>query len=228
MLEIFKASTENVRELKKNRKKINQLINRSIKNKSKDMIPVLTKTYALTYSAFAETCFLKTIHTPYGFSEDLIKQISSKRNLEKKWNKCIELAFEQIKNMTNLGEIQNKKKRLKNLINEYVIKPSQLRNKIAHGQWKSALNTENTKINLITTKRIKELDFVQVDNLFLIYEKISQVVEDLIESPHKTHFRDFYIHLTELEELVEKTKNWTIETKTKVLIEKFEKQKAYT
>ncbi len=225
MLEIYRASVENVKELKRNRKKINQLVNQSIRTKSPDFIKALTKTYALIYSSFAETCFLKMIHTPYGFSDDLIQQITSQRNLANQWNKCLELAFQQILNMKNMGEVQNKKQTLERLINKYIIEPSQLRNKIAHGQWKVALNTENTKTNTETTNKINSIDFVKVDILFLVYEKISQALEDLIESPHKTHFRDFYKHLTELNELVEKTKNWSMETKIKVIIEKQERQK---
>jgi len=70
MLEIYKASVENVRELKKNRKKINQLVNLSIRNKSTDFITTHTKTHALVYSSFAETCFLKIVQTPNGFSDE--------------------------------------------------------------------------------------------------------------------------------------------------------------
>lgn len=223
MLEIYKASVKNVRGLKSSRKKIKQFINLSIKNNKKDIIPVLTKNYALLYSAFAETCFLKMIHTPYGFSDTKIKQISSQRNLEKKWEKCLEFAFALIDN--NSGEFHTKRQSLEKLINKYVHEPSQIRNKIAHGQWVVALNSENTATNQETTTRVSALDFVQIDILFDIYEKIGQVIEDLIESPHKAHFRDFYNHLTELENLVERTKNWTIESKILVLKTRFEKQK---
>lgn len=225
MLEIYKASVENVKELKKNRKKINQLVNQSIRTKSTDFITTLTKTHALVYSSFAETCFLKMIHTPYGFSEDLINQIMSQRNLADKWKKCLNLAFQQIQNMENIGEVQNKKQTLERLIEKYILEPSQLRNKIAHGQWKIALNSENTALNLETTNKINSIDFVQVDILFQVYEKISQAVEDLIESPHKTHFRDFYLHLTELDTLIKKTNEWTMESKIKVLTEKHNRQK---
>ena len=222
MIDIYKASVKNVRGLKSSRKKIKQLINLSIKNNKKDIIPILTKNYALLYSAFAETCFLKMIHTPYGFSDDRILQICSKRNLETKWTKCLELAFNAVDNSS--GEFYNKKQSITRFVANYILAPSQLRNKIAHGQWVEALNSENTSTNPETTARISSLDFVQIDILFDIYEKIGQVVEDLIESPHKTHFRDYYNHLTELEALVERTKDWTIESKIIVLKERFENQ----
>jgi hypothetical protein len=225
MIEVYKDSVVNVREIKSNRKKIKKLLNLSIKNKLNSNLDLLTKIYAVIYSSFAEICFLKMIHTPYGFSENTISQINTQRNLEEKWRKCMELAFIQINNLNNVGEIQNKKLILNRLIDKYIIEPSQLRNKIAHGQWKVALNNNNTARNNQTTLRINNLDFVQIDILFEIYEKIGQVVEDLIESPHKTHFRDFYNHLVELEELVEKTEQWTLETKISLLTKKYMYQK---
>lgn len=224
MLEVYKASVSNVRELNKQRKNIKRLFNKSVKINDHSAFDALTKLYALLYSSFTEVCFLKTIHTPYGFSEDLIRQIQGQRNLIQKWDKCIELAFAQIGNFANKGEIQNKRKILLGHINNYIIEPSLVRNKIAHGQWSVALNNENTAINADTTAKIDALDFVKIDILFEVYEKIGQTVEDLIESPHKTHFRDFYSHMAELENLIDVTSEWSIQSKIDWLKEKFNNQ----
>lgn len=233
MYTVFKASVENVKELKKQRKNLKRLFNQSIKRNDKSSFEVLTKLYSLLYSTFAEVCFLKIINTPYGFDDDKIKQIKvevidgriRERSLEQKWTKCLELSFNETTTLVNDGEIQNKKQQLSRLINEYIIKPSQLRNKIAHGQWKIALNSKNTETNQETTQKINELDFIKIDILFSVYEKISQAVEDLIESPRKAHFNDFYRHMAELYELINKTKTWSLESKIKVIKEKFERIK---
>ena len=224
MLPIFQSSVSNVRELKRQRTALKRLFNRSLRQKDHSGFEALKRLYALLYSSFAEVSFLKVIHTPYGFSENEITQIQGQRNLEQKWIKCLELAFQRINNIANKGEIQNKRQTLERLIQTYIIEPSQLRNKIAHGQWVVALNNDNTALNADTTQRINNLDFVQVDILFVVYEKIGQVVEDLIESPHKAHFRDFYFHITELEQLVEETKSWTLSSKTKVLEQTWQRQ----
>ncbi len=220
MLIIYQSSVANVRELRKQRKTLTRLLNKAIKNNDRQSFGVLTKLHALLYSAFAETCFLKMIHTPYGFSQDLINQVTSQRNLEQQWLKCLELAFVRIDSMANKGEIQNKKQILLRYITQYIIEPSQVRNKIAHGQWAVALNSENTNKNDITTQKISSLDIVKINILFQVYEKIGQAVEDLIESPHKAHFNFFYQHMVELEALVEKTNSWTLESKINVLKEK--------
>ncbi|MDD2994987.1 MAG: hypothetical protein PHP99_02080 [Paludibacter sp.] len=220
MLIIYQSSVKNVRELKTQSKNLKKLINKAIISSDNQSIELLTKLFALLYSAFAETCFLKMIHTPYGFSDDYIYQITSQRNLEQQWNKCLELAFAAINNIANKGEIQNKKQTLERYIKLYIIDPSQIRNKIAHGQWSIALNSENTDKNDITTQKIASLDYVNIDILFQIYEKIGQTVEDLIESPSKAHFNFFYNHMAELETLIEKTKSWSLESKIEVLKEK--------
>ena len=105
--EIFTASTENLRDLKKQRKRICALVNRAIREKQDPDLISLTKMYALLYSAYVETSFLKLIHTPKAFTESEIIQIMAERNLEQKWLKCVDLAFNKL-NTTNLGEVRNK------------------------------------------------------------------------------------------------------------------------
>ena len=132
--EIFIASTKNLRDLKKQKKRISALVNRAIREKKDSDLISLTKVYVLLYSAYVETSFLKLIHTPNAFSESEITQIMAQHNLEQKWIKCVELAFNKL-NTNNLGGVANKKQTLNRLLQEYIIEPSQIRNKVAHGQW---------------------------------------------------------------------------------------------
>lgn len=213
MQAIYEASVKNVRELKKQVKVVKRLLNQALRANRMQEVDALTKTFALMYSAYAEVSFMKLIHTPYGFSESYIQQIQSGRNLDEKWTKCMELAFGQIAGDHNKGDIANKLKWLRKILNEYVITPSQIRNKIAHGQWAVCLNNDCTAINADMTLIVSRLDFVQIDKLFTIYEMFSQCVEDLIESPRKAHYRDFYFRLTELETYLDNTKNYTLQSK---------------
>ena len=201
---------------------ISRQFNEAIKCNSANDIEFLTKIYALFYSAYAEVSFQKLINTPYGFDEPLINEINKQRNLEDKWLKCIELAFKHLdekekEKKVNAGEIANKKKKIQNILDMYIIEPSQIRNKIAHGQWSVCLNNECSEINHATTVRISSLDFVKIDRLFTIYDDFRQCIEDIIESP-KTHYRDYYKTLCKLEEYIDKTQNWSIETKRSRLL----------
>ena len=200
---------------------ISKLFNEAIKCNSVDNITLLTKLYALFYSAYAEVAFQKLINTPYGFEQSLIDEINRQRNLEEKWVKCIELAFKHLdekekERKVNAGELANKKRRIKEILDLYIIEPSHIRNKIAHGQWSVCLNNDCSNVNNEITVKISNLDFVQVDRLFSIYESFRQCIEDIIESP-KTHFRDYYDTLCKLEEYINKTKDWCLATKQKQL-----------
>ena len=155
---------------------------------------------------------MKLIHTPQAFTEIEIMDIQRGRNLEEKWKKCVELAFMKINNRANLGEIANKKQTLNRILDKYIIAPSQMRNKIAHGQWSVCLNGDCTKINEQISKEMNKLDFVKVDRLFSIYKKYQQCVLDLLVSL-RTHYRDYYANITELERYVKETESWTLETK---------------
>lgn len=215
--EIFRASVLNVKDLEKQRKRITSLVNRAIREKKDSDLNSMTKLYALLYSAYAEVSFLKLIHTPNAFENSEINQIESKRNLEEKWCKCVELAFKRLNNMSNLGEIANKKQTLNRILEKYIIKPSQMRNKIAHGQWIECLNNTCTKVNCDATLEMQQLDFVKIDRYFLIYKKFQQCVLDLMLSP-STHYRDYYTIIVGLEEYIESTKEWSIETKKKEIL----------
>lgn len=210
--EIYRAYVSNVKELEKHRNVIVQLANRAIRENKQIELNTLTKVYALIYSAYVEDSFLKLIHTPQAFTEIEIMDIQRCRNLEEKWKKCVELAFVKINNRANLGEIANKKQTLNRILDKYIIAPSQMRNKIAHGQWSVCLNGDCTKINEQISKEMNKLDFVKVDRLFSIYKKHQQCILDLLVSL-RTHYRDYYANITELERYVKETESWTLETK---------------
>lgn len=226
-IDVYQACCQNVRELKRQRKRILSLLNRAIRENDTNDIITLTKVYALLYSAFAEVSFVKLLNTPDAFSESEISQISNQRNLEEKWEKCFQLVFQRIVTENNKGSVANKKQTLNRLLKEYIIAPSQIRNKVAHGQWAVCLNGDCTSINNDSTSVVSNLDFVRIDILFLVYEKFYQCIIDLSISP-RTHYRDYYVLITDLEEFVQETESWTLESKRNKILasSKFKNQQA--
>ena len=209
---IYRACVSNVKELKKHRARLRKLVNTAIKEKKDDDLDTFTKFYALLFSAYVEVSFLKLIHTPKALDVSEITQIQRGCNLEEKWKTCVQFAFLRINSSANSGEIANKKQTLTRIMSEYIIAPSQMRNKIAHGQWKICLNNQCTGINDEITNEILQLDFVKIDRYFEIYNKFQQCILDLLVS-QRTHYRDYYSLITELEEYIISTKDWTIQTK---------------
>lgn len=179
-------------------------------------IEFLTKIYALFYSAYAEVSFQKLINTPDGFEQSIIDDIQKQRNLEEKWIKCVDMSLANIGNCKEKRMVANKSQSLKRILKEYIIEPSQIRNKIAHGQWVECLNSDCSSLNHNITNEIKKLDFVKLDRLFTIYELYQQCIMDLIVSP-KTHYRDFYFLMVKIEEYIKRTEAWNVESKRKQL-----------
>jgi hypothetical protein len=190
-------------------------INRLIKLNKRQSVEIQTKLYALLYSTFSEARFMKMILTPHGFEQVYVDEILKQGSVLEKWIKCIDLAFSKFNTNKKGSEIPNKKLEIIRIIHKYIIDPSIIRNKIAHGQLTIALNSKNSDLNFEITDKIENLDFVQISRLFEINKNLSDIVEELIESPDKAHYNNYYTRFQQLEAYIEKTQFWSLESKMK-------------
>lgn len=222
-LKVFQAQTENLREIDRARKQLIRIINLSIRVGDENQIHVYTRLLALLRSAWAETLFSKIIHTPHGFRLEEIRQIKehySSYGVGAGWKKCLELGLAMLRHSPSSKFVPNAQQKLSRLVEQFIIQPSLLRNKIAHGQWVVALNRKNEAINQELTDEIASLDPVEVDVTFSIIQRIAETIEDMIESPQKAFQRDYWVRLAELEAFIERTKNWNIASKKNQLMKK--------
>lgn len=213
---LYKAYVSNVRGFLKTEKELKRTINALLKGNKHDSAYRITKLYALLYSTFSEANFMKMILTPYGFSQDFVDQINKQENIQAKWYKCIELGFSiyqtKWKPKKN-SEIPNKIQELKRVVNRYVVSPSVIRNKIAHGQINETLNSKQTKLNHELTQDLNNLNQVKIYIWFQIQIMLTEIIEDLIESPDKNHINTYYIKTQGLNEFILRTSNWDIQSK---------------
>lgn len=219
---VFHAQTKNVRELETAWAHVNRQINALILQKNAKSVEITTKLLALIYCALAESIFSKLIHTPNGLSLaeiDQVKFATSARGIKSGWLKCGELAIQRVEGAkSNHGH--NVLKKLSFLIEQFIFDPSLVRNKLAHGQWSVALNRDNTAVNADITKEIEEHTVVELYRRKHALERLAAIVEDIIESPNKAHHRDYWIHLSELEEKQKALATWTFEKKVEQLFTK--------
>lgn len=219
-LEIFNAQAKNVRTLKLAIHHLNRSINYDLRSGDRVSVSVHTKVLALTFSAWAEARFSQLIHTPHGFTLDEIAQIKTahqQHGLESGWRRCLDLALRKVSGSSKGSEIPNKRQKIWEIIMTYIIEPSLLRNKIAHGQWQEALNRNNDARNQDFTDKLNDLNVITITIWIKAYEYIAKIIEDLIESPNRAFRRDYWLHLTELENFLEKSKQWTLESKIQKL-----------
>lgn len=225
-LDVFAAQTENVRALEQAWRHINKTINAAYSSGDNSTAEIHTKLLAQVYCAFAEAVFSKVIHTPEGLSLDEISQVKSqgKRNIVDAWKKCIELSLQKVQGRSS-GHVANTRQKIESLIDHYIYDPSLLRNKIAHGQWKVALNSNNTKVNSALTIKVQSISVVDLYRHKEAFQSLFRIVEDIIESPNKAHHRDYWSHITGFEESQRKMASWTIEKKVASLRAKKERFK---
>lgn len=217
---VFRAQTENVRELERAWSYLNRQINDAIRTKSAHAVKINTKFLALNYCAIAEAKFSKLIHTPYGLELSFIGQIKSattSRGVKAGWEKCVELTLKSVPAGPS-NHLPNVRQKLLEYIEKYIFDPSQLRNKLAHGQWENALNRENTALNALTTNEIAELNIVELYRKKTALDKLSSIIEDLIESPEKAHFNLYWNHVLELDQQMQEMGNWTFAKKEESIL----------
>ncbi|MFC1580874.1 hypothetical protein ACFL4N_08180 [Thermodesulfobacteriota bacterium] len=218
-LNIFKAQTENVREIGKAWRHLQRTINRELVCDNLTSASLHTKLLALVFCAWSEANFSKLIHTPHGLTLDEIQQIKAlaNSNIINGWLKCLELGLRRVSNTPKSNYIPNIKQAVERIIAEYVLEPRVLRNKIAHGQWKISLNRDNDDTNDDLTDQINEINVVRLSIWKEAHQGLSNIIEALIESPDKAFHRDYWEEIVKVDEHLKKTKVWSIETKVQLL-----------
>ncbi|WP_447722945.1 hypothetical protein [Edwardsiella tarda] len=215
---IFAAQTKNVRALEQAWKHINKSINAAYSCGDISSAEIHTKLLAQVYCAYAEAVFSKVIHTPDGLCINDINQIKTKsrKNIVEAWKKCVELSLKRIQ-VENGSHVPDVKLKINEFIDAYIFDPSLIRNKIAHGQWIVALNTNNTNVNAELTAKIKSISVIDLYQKKAAFKSLSCILEDIIKSPNKAHHRDYGGYVTEFETSQRKMASWTIEKKITAL-----------
>ena len=192
--DIFRAQTENVRELDAAWHHINRTINDALRADNTKLASFQTRMLSLVFCSYVESTFSKLIHTPHGLSNTEIQQIKAKgkRDIVEAWLKCLELSTSKIESSAS-NHIPNIRKSISKLIEDYIREPSLLR---------------------------KDLTVVDIQRYKAAFDKLSAIMEDIIESPNKAHWRFYWNHVAEFENEQEKMSSRTLAEKISLLKKK--------
>ena len=213
---IYILQSRNVRKLLKVKKSLLRDINRNSKLNNNSDVEIKTKMYSLLYSAWSEAQFVQILHTPKAlFPRDIqdIEEEKKQNGIINGWKLLIKLAIKKVGDTNKSSDLQKRKETIINIISNHIEKQSILRNKIAHGQWVHALNREHTKESFDFSSELNNLDYVRIDILFKIHQYLGLILRDLVQSPKKGFHHNYWANITKLENYIQKTVNWSIETR---------------
>jgi len=222
---IFKLQSRNVRYLKRVKKNMNMDINHYLIQNDSYQVSIKTKLYSLLYSALSEAQFIQILHTPNGFMYSEILKIQKERSIVDSWHLMLDLALNKVGDWNNNEDLRKRRYRLKEIINEYIEKPQILRNKIAHGQWIHALNSNNTAENQEITSSINELNVVIISIWFEVHQYLCYIIRDLVQSPKKGFHNNYWKNMIDLENFLQRSNNWTLEKRIESLKMKYNNRK---
>jgi hypothetical protein len=216
---IYVAQVENVRCLELAMTQVRRAVNDGLRKGNEPQAVVQTKVYAQTFCSWAESNFSKVIHTPHGFTlVELaeVKRTWSNKSLADGWLKAVQLGLKKVPAQRS-NFAPNARQTIERLIHQYVREPALLRNKIAHGQWSTALNRTNSAINHEITAALASLNVVDIERWHGGHARLAGIVESLIESPGRTFARDYWPQLMELERYTAEAAARTLEDRVKAL-----------
>lgn len=222
--DLYVLQSKNVRKLKKTEKNLIRSINHYLKKSDAFQVELNTKLYALLYCTLSEAQFIQIVNTPNGFQYTEIEKIKNEKNsngVVKAWELMLDLAFDKVGDWKNNSDLKGRRMKLGEIILEFIQGPSELRNKIAHGQWDIALNRKNTCKNEIKTLELKELNVIKISRWSEVHQFLGLIVRDLIQSPKKGFHNNYWTNLTKLNEFIAASSGWTMQKR----IEKLEKRK---
>jgi len=210
----YEIQTHNVRELNKAWKETTRLINESYRLKNNRAAELQTKLLALLFSAYTEAIFSKLIHTPYALSMTEIEnlKVKFKGNSFVGWKHCLNTMVAKITSKTESVKDAIRTD-VRNILTTYIKKPSEMRNRLAHGQWSIALTSNNTQMNSEITDRIDKLDVVKLEVYKKSFDLMALIMEDLVESPNKAHIDLYSSRFATFNSEQAKMAQWTLEVR---------------
>lgn len=212
--DLYVLQSKNVRKLKKVQTNLVRTINTYLKKKDSFQVDLNTKLYALVYCTLSEAQFIQIVNTPDGFMDTEIEKIKaekSRNGIVKAWELLFDMAFDKVNvNWNTNTDLLNRRSELQNIIDNYIKTPSELRNKIAHGQWDFALNRENTAENIWKTQELNALTVIQVSIWSEVHQYLGLIVRDLIQSPKSGFHRNYWTNLVKLQQFIKDSNSWTM------------------
>ena len=145
-------------------------------------------------------------------------QIIGQRSLNDKWKNSLEIAYRKSFQKPSGTQINDTRySMLLDIIDNQLLPSAQIRNRLAHGQWKFAFTNNLQNINNKLTNKIRDDNILKIQLRYKIFKNLSQLIHDLVIST-PTFNRDFNDNFRKIEEKKHQMSNRKYEVYVKTLV----------
>lgn len=209
---MFEKWCENVTALVSAIETVQRDLRKYISNKEITNRDNYTKLLSYLVICWCEARIMKLIHEPeyeftnrYGtftkpksFNNDEILAVQTAESLKDKWLTAVKIAMSRAYNVPINGNFPNnlpitprsRYNIIQDLITNKLLPSIELRNRIAHGQWKQAFTNDLGSFSQPLTTKLRTENIVDLQQNYAIFNALSQLIHDLASST-RTFERDF-------------------------------------
>jgi hypothetical protein len=190
----YQEHCENLRMLEQGYVAVERTLKGYISKRDKHRTIAFTRLLSLIIDSWIEVRLMKLLHELNAYSEIEKQKILHARTFEDQWLKALEVAYNKAF-LLNDNSPESKTAimqyfSLKNAIIGDIKQSRELRNRIAHGQWRFAFNGDCTRLNLIITEKLEAQNILSLKFKLELFRILAQIIHDLAVSP-ETFSRDF-------------------------------------
>lgn len=210
----FPMRCENLRSIEQAVEHVKKVLKQSLAQSSKSEQETYHSLLVLMIAAWTEARLSKLLEEWNAFTPLELEVIKMQESHTDKWLRVIKLSFskhyqvpEATLNETTLGREVFKKYTFLREIIERDIKPiTEIRNKIAHGEWMYFFNSKGTGLNAVNKALLDSENYLTLNFKQQMIQHFCSLIHDLATSK-KTFERDFELNLKKLMDVKSRLKN---------------------
>lgn len=212
---------ENVRTIEDSIEQIQRDLREAISKEIKNKTYNYTKLLSYLVICWCEARVLKLIHEPAvnkvigsrtlnkpkSFNNTEINTIIQSSTLKDKWLNSLKISISKAYSVNLDSNFPNnlpftprvRFQAIENLISNELLTSIELRNRIAHGQWKHAFTNDLSGLSQNHTSKLRTENIVELQLNYSMFKTLAQLIHDLTSSP-VTFERDFDSNYRKIEQ----------------------------
>jgi hypothetical protein len=188
----------NLREIEGAIKLVESDLRRYISTEQEGKVYKYTKILSYLVTCWSEVRILKLTYEDNAFTANEITSIINSSTLADKWKKALKIAISKAYNVNQITDFvsqlpftpKSRYLEIHHLIESDLLPSIELRNRIAHGQWKYAFTNDLKNTNTQLTGKLRQENIVNLQLKRKLLTGLSFLIHDLIIS-EATFDRDF-------------------------------------